>query len=409
MPTETKRSLSRSWELWERAKEVIPMATQTHSKAPREALRGIEPCFLERGQGGHVWDLDGNEYLDFRCSLGPITLGHRFPAIESAVRAQLELGTVFSYPHRLEVEVAEALVEAIPCAEMVRFLRTGGEAMAATMKLARAYTGRDRILKCGYHGWLTTMAGDGVPEAVRSVHTELPWGAVDRFAAELEADADHIAAITVAYSYSAGDAAGGFLRALRELADKHHVLLIFDEIVTGFRLARGGAQERFRVTPDLAVVSKGMANGWPIAAYLGRREVMETVKSAVISSTFGGETTGLAAAKAALEVYASEDVIGRLDLLGRRMMQGYNDACEAVGAPARMIGLPPCPQLVWSNGPELTAGELALRLDSELLQRGVITYSVMYVNYSHTDEDLEQLLARLEEALAAMQADGCFG
>jgi len=409
MATETGRSVDCSWELWERAQKVIPMATQTHSKAAREALRGIEPCFIERGEGGRVWDIDGNEYLDFRCSLGPITLGHRFPAVEAAVRAQLDSGTVFSYPHRLEVEVAEALVEVIPCAEMVRFLRTGGEAMSATMKLARAYTGRDRILKCGYHGWLTTMAGDGVPEAVRSVHTELPWGAFDRFAAELAADAANIAAITVAYAYSAGSAAGEFLGALRQLADRYNVLLIFDEIVTGFRLANGGAQERFAVTPDMAVFSKGMANGWPIAAYLGRREVMETVRRAVISSTFGGETTGLAAAKAALEVYRTEDVIGHLDRLGRRMMDGYSAAFQAAGAPAKVVGLPPCPQVIWSASEGRGAAELALRLEAELLRRGVITYGVMYVNYSHTAADLDALLARLADALTAMRADGWFG
>lgn len=409
MATDTKAGLDLSWQLWERAQKVIPMATQTHSKAAREALRGIEPCFIARGQGGHVWDVDGREYLDFRCSLGPITLGHRFPAVEAAVREQIDSGTVFSYPHPLEVEVAEALVEVIPCAEMVRFLRTGGEAMSATMKLARAFTGRDRILKCGYHGWLTTMTGDGVPEAVRSVHTELGWGAVDTFRAELEADAGNIAAITVAYAYSAGEAAGEFLQALRDLADRYDTLLIFDEIVTGFRLANGGAQERFGVTPDLAVFSKGMANGWPIATYLGRAEVMQTVRKAVISSTFGGETTGLAAAKAALEVYRTEDVIGHLDRLGTRMRDGYNAAFEAAGAPAKAVGLPPCPQIVWSASETHSAGELALRLDAELLRRGVITYGVMYVNYSHTDADLDALLERLADALVAMRADGCFG
>ncbi len=213
----------------------------------------------------------------------------------------------------------------------------------------------------------------------------------------------------MAYAYSAGSAAGEFLGALRQLADRYNVLLIFDEIVTGFRLANGGAQERFAVTPDMAVFSKGMANGWPIAAYLGRREVMETVRRAVISSTFGGETTGLAAAKAALEVYRTEDVIGHLDRLGRRMMDGYSAAFQAAGAPAKVVGLPPCPQVIWSASEGRGAAELALRLEAELLRRGVITYGVMYVNYSHTAADLDALLARLADALTAMRADGWFG
>ncbi len=385
------------------------MGTQTHSKAPREELREVEPCFIERGLGGRVWDVDGNEYLDLRCSLGPITLGHRFPAVEQAVRAQLDKGTVFSYPSLLEVEVAERLVALIPCAESVRFLRTGGEAMSAAMKLARAYTGRDRVLMCGYHGWLTTMGTPGVPEAVRSVHTPIGWGDPEAVEAILKADGAHVAAISVAYSYAAGDTAGEFLAALRSLADRYGVLLIFDEIVTGFRVANGGAQQRFGVTPDLAVFSKGMANGWPVAAYLGRREVMETVRMAVISSTFGGETTALAAARACLDIYRDEDVIGHLERLGRLLVDGYNTLFEQVGAPARMVGLPMCPLLQWRDSGTAKAADLALRFDAERLRRGLITYGVHYVNYSHTEADLAEVVERSGDALRAMSRDGLFG
>lgn len=399
----TDPDVSRSWELWERANRLIPMATQTHSKAAREALRGIEPCFIERGEGCRLWDIDGNEYLDLRCALGPITLGYRYPAVEAAVRAQLERGTVFSYPSALEVEVAERLVELVPCAESVRFLRTGGEAMAATMKLARAFTGRDRVLMCGYHGWLTTMTTPGVPEAVKSVHTPLPWGDPQPFEDILQQDGDRVAAISVAYAYSAGEGAGEFLRALRTLADRYGALLIFDEIVTGFRLANGGAQQRFGVTPDLAVFAKGMANGWPISAYVGRREVMETVRTAVISSTYGGETTGLAAARACLDVYRHEDVIGHLEARGRQLVDGLNERLRSAGAPAEVVGLPMCPQWVWREP------QLALRFDGEWLRRGVISYGVMYVNYSHTAADIDAILDRAADALAAMRADGCFG
>ncbi len=408
MAITTGRDLTRSWELWERASKVIPMATQTHSKAAREALRGVEPCFIERGEGCRLWDVDGNEYLDYRCSLGPITLGYRYPAVEQAVREQLERGTVFSYASTLEVDVAERIVELVPCAESCRFLRTGGEAMSATMKLARAFTGRERILKCGYHGWLTTMAGAGVPAAVRSVHTELGWGNLEPFEEALRADGANVAAITVAYAYHAGDQARDFLQGLRRLADQHGCLLIFDEIVTGFRLANGGAQQRFGVTPDLAVFSKGMANGWPVAVYCGRRDVMETVRSAVISSTFGGEATALAAARACLDVYRSEDVIGHLERLGTQFMAGWNAAFAEFGAPAEMLGLPQCPITRWRDSQRAKAGELALQLDRELLQRGVITYSVNYMNYSHTAADIDETITRVRAALAALRQGGWF-
>lgn len=409
MSDSPRRDVSRSWELYDRACEIIPMGTQTHSKAPREALRGSEPCFIERGDGCRLWDLDGNEYLDLRCALGPMTLGYRYPAVEQAVREQLEKGTVFSYPTSLEVEVAERLVELIPCAESVRFLRTGGEAMSAAMKLARAYTGRDRVLMCGYHGWLSTMATTGVPEAVKSVHTPMAWGDLQAYEDILTADGDHVAALSVAYSYSVGDNAGEFLGALRELADRFGCVLIFDEIVTGFRLANGGSQERFGVTPDLAVFAKGMANGWPVSTYLGRREIMETVRTAIISSTYGGEATGLAAARACLDVYRSEDVIGHLEARGKELVDGLNTAFQAVGAPAEVLGLPMCPTMTWRDSPTTKGGDLAVRFSGEWLQRGVISYSVMYVNYSHTAEDLQLILQRAADALTAMQEDGCFG
>src|SRR5712691_2995220 len=199
------RSVEQSWRLWEEACAIIPMGTQTHSKAPREALRGVEPCFLVRGEGCRVWDVDGNEYIDLRCGLGPISLGHRFPAVEAAIREQLEKGLIFSCASPLEVEVARRLVEIIPCAESIRFLKTGGEAMAAAIKLARAFTGREVVLKCGYHGWLQTTSGPGIPASVGESLRDMPWGKIEPYEEAFAREGDRIAAISVACSY--GDAA----------------------------------------------------------------------------------------------------------------------------------------------------------------------------------------------------------
>lgn len=394
--------MSRSQALRQRALKVIPLGTQTHSKAPREALAQVEPSFLARGAGGRVWDVDGHEFIDLRCSLGPITLGHGHPAPLAAVRDQLERGTLFSYPCELEVEVAERLVELIPCAEQVRFLRTGGEAMAACFRLARAATGRDRILTCGYHGWLQTVSTPGNPESWRALNQAMPWGDLSAYERVLDENGDDVAALSVAYAYHAGDAAAGFLRGLRALADAAGALLIFDEIVTGFRIAVGGCQERWSVVPDLAVFSKGMANGWPIAAYLGRRDLMQQVAEVIISSTFGGEATGLAACRAVLDVYRTEDVIGHLAVRGRQLVDGLNGCFAAHDAPAALVGLPACPLLRWREP------ALALRFEEEMLRRGVILYTVCYVNYAHTAADIDDVLARADEALAAMGADGCF-
>ena len=397
----TMRTVDRSWALYDRANTVIPMGTQTHSKAPRDALRGTEPCFLQRGAGCHVWDVDGNEYIDFRSGLGPITLGYAIPEVDEAVARQLVGGVVFSYAHPLEVEVAENLVDIIPCAETVRFLKTGGEAMAATHRLARGFTGRDHILTCGYHGWVNAMGGSGVPEAINSVYHALPWGNLSPFEAAFdELGSDNIAAVSVACSYADIELGHQFLPALRDLTERHGALLIFDEIVTGFRLARGGAQQYFDVTPDLAVFAKGMSNGVPLSAYLGRRDVMEKVRDVVISSTFGGDTLGLAAAQAVMAIYERENVIDTLWARGLRLHEGITAIAGRRAVPVGMAGLPPVGQI------ELPSAEARVALEGECLQRGVILYSVVYPNFSHTDADVDQALGVIDEALAAVQRRG---
>ncbi|MBI3945503.1 MAG: aminotransferase class III-fold pyridoxal phosphate-dependent enzyme [Armatimonadetes bacterium] len=403
-----RHSTEQSWRLRDEALAIIPMATQTHSKAARESLRGVEPCYIARGQGCRVWDLDGNEYIDFRNGLGPVSLGHRFPAVEDAIRRQLENGILFGYPSPLEVEVAQQLVEVIPCAESVRFLKTGGEAMAAAIHLARAFTGRDLVLKCGYHGWLQASSGPGVPEAVAATYRDLPWGNPQPYEDAFAREGGRIAAVSVACAYADAEKGRAFYPALRDLTRRHGALLIHDEIVMGFRLAVAGAQEYFGVTPDLAVFAKGISNGAPLACYLGRRDVMESVRRAVISSTFGGDTLSLAAAKAAIGVYRNEDVIGHLWARGRQLHEGMRAAFAEFGAPADVRGLPPCGQLSFRTGDRERDGKLLLRFEAEILRRGVMIYRVMYPNYSHSEADVDEALGRMRAALGAMREDGLF-
>ena len=400
--------VEQSWQLYSQALDYIPMATQTHSKAPRPALRQAEPCYIARGKGCRVWDVDGNQYIDFRNGLGPVTLGYCFPAVDEALRRQLENGMVFSYAHPLEVEVASRLVEAIPCAEKVRFLKTGGEAMAAAHRLARAFTGRDHILTCGYHGWINTMSRPGVPEAFRSVYAELPWGDIQAAEEALAQSPEPIAAISVACGYADIELGHTFLPALRELSQKHGALLIFDEIVTGFRLRLGGAQEYFGVVPDLAVFAKGMSNGVPLSCYLGRREIMDKVEEVVISSTYGGDTLSLAAARAVLETYEKQDVIEVLWERGRQLHEGFGAQCRDLGIAAGFQGLPPVGQLAFDHPDPARRADLFARFNAEVLKRGVIIYSVCYPNYSHAPEDVAEALAAMGAALETMKAEGAF-
>jgi len=406
--SETK---SQKWT--QRLQQVMPWGSSTCSKAPRFAPE--EPGVIVRGNGCRVWDADGREYIDFRNSLGPVTLGYRFPAVDQAIREQLDNGIIFGHPHPLECEVAEMICEMIPCAGQARFLKTGGEAIAACIRLARFVTGREHIIQIGYNGWLNSLASGGrllpgqiaesappgVPLSLSSLHHAAGWNdltGVKQIFADFEGQ---IAAVVVAAGYADMEAGKAFYPALRKLTWEQGSLLIYDEIVTGFRIAVGGVQEYFKAVPDLAVFGKGVANGMPLAVYMGKREIMAEMKKVIVSSTFGGETLSLAAARAAILTYRSEDVIGHLWRQGEKMWTALNDLFEEYGVPASVQGLWPCPQIVFS--PEAPAG-LYERFFRAAYRHGVSLYDVPYVNFSHRNEDIADALERLEKACREIQA-----
>lgn len=400
-------TVSQQWT--DRLNKAIPCGSSTGSKAPLYAPE--EPGVIVRGKGCRVWDADGREYIDFRNGLGPVTLGYGYPEVDEAIRRQLDNGIIYGHPHTLEAEVAELVCELIPCAEQARFLKTGGEAIAAAVKLARAHTGRDHIVQVGYNGWLnsnavggaalpgrTAQVLPGVPLAMSALHHACRWNdiaALERLFQEFEGK---IAAVVIAADYGSMEAGRTFYPAVRALADKHGALLVFDEIVTGFRIAIGGVQQYFGVTPDLAVFSKGIANGMPLSVYTGRKEVMSRCApgNVVISSTFGGETLSLAAAKACMETYRARDVTGHLWKQGEAVWGGLKRLFERKGIPLTLRGFWPCP--IFAATDDIAAGEglpLFFRL---AYKHGVSLYNVSYVNFSHKDEDIAEALARLERA-----------
>jgi glutamate-1-semialdehyde 2,1-aminomutase len=269
---------ARSEELLERALRTIPLGSQTFSKSKTQYPHGVSPYFVTRGKGGHVWDADGNEYVDFISSLAAVTLGHGDPDVQAAVAAQLEDGVIFSLPHPLEMEVAERLVAMVPCAEKVRFGKNGSDATSGAVRIARAFTGRDHVAVCGYHGWQdwyigATARNRGVPKAVRELTHTFPFNDLLALEALLASHPAGFAAVMME-PMNVSDPAPGYLQAVKELAHRHGALLIFDETITGFRFANGGAQALFGVTPDLATFGKGIANGYPLAAVAGRADVM---------------------------------------------------------------------------------------------------------------------------------------
>ena len=395
-----KHSVDESWRLWREAEGLIAAGTGTLSKRP--TLEGDEPAYIVRGRGCRVWDLDGNEYIDYRNSLGPVTLGYCYPAVDEAIRKQLESGIVFGHPHPLEVELARELVEVLPCAEKVRFLKTGGEAMAACIRLARAYTQRPRIVTCGYHGWVNRSGrpATGVPEAVGALQTSLSYGDFDAFAEHLKAHADETAAVSIAAAYDKMGPDDDFLPRMRELTRERGVLLIYDEIVTGFRVRIGGMQEYTGAVPDLATFAKGMANGMPLSCYCGRADIMELVAQAGISSTYSGDALSLAASLATVREYRSKGVIEHLWARGEELMSGMNRLFARHGLDCRAIGIAPCPS-IGVHVPDPAARRAAQQeLWRAFYRNGVSLYSVAYVNFSHTADDIAETLERMDGAMA---------
>lgn len=318
------RDFTRSEALYARALETVPLASQTFSKAAMSTVRGAAPLFLERGDGARTWDVDGNAYIDYVLGLLPVVLGHRHPAVDEAIRAQLDKGISFSLATSLEAELAERLVRLIPCAEMVRFGKNGSDATSAAIRLARAHTGRDKVALCGYHGWHdwyigTTARHLGVPEAVRALSATFPFNDADALEDLLSAEPEAFAAVILEPA-GLEPPAPGFLEAVRALCDRHGTVLVFDEIVTGFRIHLGGAQARFGVTPDLAAFGKAMGNGMPISAVVGRRGIMRRMEDIFFSGTFGGEALSLAAALATVDVLEREDGPARIASTGATLI-----------------------------------------------------------------------------------------
>jgi len=363
-----------------------------------------------------VWDADGREFIDYRNGLGPVTLGYRFPAVDEAIRRQLERGIVFGHPTAVECEAAELVCELVPCAEQARFLKTGGEAIAAAIRIARACTGRDHIVQIGYNGWVNTLAAGasalpggpvttlpGVPAAVSALHHAAGWDDIPGLTAVLDEFDGQVAAVVVAADYARMAAGREFYPQLRELTRRRGVLLVHDEIVTGFRLAVGGAGEHFGITPDLAVFSKGMANGMPVSVYAGSRDVMSACApgKAVVSSTFGGETLSLAAAIACMTTYRDCGVVEHLWRQGERLWTGVGQLFTAASLPLTVRGLWPCPSIGAASGADAVVVPAFLRA---AYRHGVSLYTVSYVNFSHHDDDIDETLRRLEKACADVAA-----
>lgn len=405
----TLPSFKQSEELLARALKTIPLGSQTFSKSKTQYPYGVSPYFINKAKGCRVWDVDGNEFLDFNSSLCSVTLGYQDPDVTEAVKNQLEDGVIFPLPHPIEMQVAEKIVEMVPCAEMVRFGKNGSDATSGAVRLARAYTRRDRVAVCGYHGWQdwyigTTARNKGVPKATQELTHTFFYNDLASLEVLFKQHPEQFAAV-ILEPMNVTEPAPGFLEGIKELTHRHGALLIFDETITGFRFSNGGAQELFGVTPDLATFGKGLANGYPVSAVAGRAELMHEMEEIFFSFTFGGEALSLAASLATMTKLQKEPVLASIRKQGQRLIDGMRARIETHGIAefASVSGHPSWSFLNLKDTEAYSSYHLKTLYMQEVLSRGVLTYATHNLNYCHFEAEIDRLLAVYDEVFPILK------
>lgn len=403
------KQFTKSNQLFKKVKRLIPLASQTFSKSYLQFIKGQAPLFLTRGKGAKVYDVDGNEYVDFINSQLSVVLGYNYPAVDRAIANQLKKGIILSLASPLEYELAGMLKKHIPCAEMVRFGKNGSDATTGAIRLARAVTGREHIAVCGYHGWHDWYIGSternlGVPASTRKMTHKFAYNKIDSLKETFKANSGKIAAV-IMEPMNYLEPENDFLNKVKELTHENGALLVFDEIITGFRYSLGGAQKLFGVTPDLAAFGKSMGNGMPIAVLAGKRKYMQKVDDIFYSFTFGGECLSLAAAIATIKEMEKKKVIADLWRKGQYLMDELNKII-AVNGLEKIISIKgkPCWSLVFTYAYQgYTDLEIKSYLQQELLQAGFLWYGQHNISFSHTKADLDKLLLNYDKILGNLK------
>lgn len=409
---QTYPNISKSHEMYHRAKKLMHPITQTLAKGPGQFTFGVSPVYVEKAKGTRIWDVDGNEYLDYCMAIGPISLGYCYDPVDQAIKEQLDKGITFSLMHSLELEVAELLHEIIPNAESIRISKQGADVCSAAVRIARAFTKRNKVAVCGYHGWHdwyigTTTRDAGIPQAIKDLTVSIKYNDIESVKKVMDKDLACVILEPVVFEAPKDN----FLHELKALCEENGTLLIFDEMWTGFRLALGGAQEYFGVKPDLAVYSKACANGMPIAFLTGRDDVMSLFETDVFYfTTFGGEALSLAATKATILEMKEKQVQKKLDEQGQKIKDGFNALLQKHGMTDLIsIGGYNCRSIV--NFAEKAGDGLMLKtyLQQEMIKRGILWSSFHNMCYSHSDADIQYTMEAYDDIFPAFRkaiADG---
>jgi glutamate-1-semialdehyde 2,1-aminomutase len=380
----------------EKAESVIPLGSQTFSKSRTQYPIGVSPLFIDHAKGANVWDIDGNKYVDLVSSLAAVTVGHNSPNINKAVSRQLKKGVIFPLPGKLEYEVAELLCELVPSSEMVRFGKNGSDATSAAIRLARAYTGKDNVVVCGYHGWQdwyigSTTRNKGVPDSVSDLTHSFEYNNLESLQKILGTDLEIACVIMEPMNQMYPDP--GFLEEVRRLTSEKGIILIFDETITGFRYSRGGAQELFKITPDLSTFGKGIANGFPLSAVVGKREIMMEMENVFYSGTFAGELLSLAAAKQVLRMHLADEICPELVKNGEKLGK-FTEEVIAEHEISDLVGLSGHPTwrfLNWSPSQNVSTSQLKTYFLQECFANGLLVLGTHNVTLAHTTPILNKI------------------
>lgn len=435
---------TRSEELYAAAQEVIAGGVNSGARGP-EAGWVPGPPVVARGSGAYVWDVDGNRYLDYLLALGPMVHGHAHPVITEAVnRAMHDVGTMFALPYEGEAEAARRIVAAVPSVELVRFGNSGTEVVLHATRLARAWTGRSVVVRFEgqYHGWADQLewshhpdlaqagprlspnaipGSPGIPEVIGQTLAVLPWndvGAVEQLVAERGKEIAAILTEPIMGNTGVIPPKPGYLQALREITAANGIILIFDEVITGFRVASGGAQDLYGVTPDLTTMAKALGGGFPVAALGGRYDIMDQVSDGTVlhAGTYNANVVATAAAAASLEVLAMPGTYERLFRLSERLMSGIGEILGRAGVAVQVQGVGPMFQFWFSETPIVDYRDAAQHLNSPkyaalaraLHERGVLVHpsniELWFVSTVHTDSDIDESLQAFEDAVSATRS-----
>ncbi|MBE6099367.1 MAG: aminotransferase class III-fold pyridoxal phosphate-dependent enzyme [Anaerovibrio sp.] len=402
------QSFTKSQELLKRELQVSPLAAQTFSKSYRYFCQGIAPSYMDHGEGCYIYDVDGNKFIDYMCALGPITVGYNEPSINEAVIKQVNKFASGSLQSELEVELAEKLCKIVPCAEMVRFVKNGGDATTAAIRLARAYTGRDIVLMSGYHGMHDWSIGasenhKGVPEAVRKLTMNFTYNDLNDLEDKLK---QHEVAAVILEPIQSNGPQEGFLQGVKELAHKYGALLVFDEVVSGFRYALGGGSELCGVVPDMAAFGKGMANGYPISAVAGRKEILQQIEHGVfVSTTFGGDSISMAAALATIKILEQPGFYEHITKIGTMQRDGIAELIKKydLGDVLSVSGMPAHAGVSFEGHGSLNYLDIQSVYSQTMIENGILVFAIYNLNKSHTEKEAKAYIEATDKAFALIK------